>query len=1010
MQGHERELDQSELNRVIAPEIKDDALYALIKRLAATEKLNAVLEIGSSAGGGSTEAFVAGLSENPGHPKLFCIEVSKPRFEQLQQTYANYPFVFCYNRSSVSLDEFPSAETVTKFYREAPSGLVKFPLEQVLDWLRQDMQYVREAGVKAGAIEAIMTEHGIETFDMVLIDGSEFTGEVEYSKIRGARIVLLDDTNTFKCWNVRQEMLADPMYDLIADDQALRNGYSAFRRRAFPRQAGASTFPIHFFTIVLNGEPFIRYHEEIFARLDVPWHWHVVEGVAALKHDTAWSSAAGGHIDGSFHDNGRSNDGTSGYLDDLKARFPDRVTIYRKPLGEFWDGKREMVNAPLPNINEDCLLWQVDNDELWSLEQIQVVHRMFVENPERSAAYFWCWYFVGADKIISTRYNYAQNPNQEWLRTWRYRPGAVWAAHEPPILVVESESNPAEKTDIAKINPFTQDEMEQAGVVFQHFAYATEDQLLFKEHYYGYRDARTQWRALQQQSGSGHLKDYFGWVSDQTMFDDLTHYPLNPVAKINPATGAWTFESGDVDSVRSAGSKRPRIVVDGIFWQYLSSGIGRVWENLLREWTKSGFGNHVIVLDRAGTAPRIDGVHYWTIAKHDYARTGDDSLYLDSVCRQLGADLFVSTYYSTPTTTPSFYCGYDMIPEVLGFPLTDESWKEKRLAIRHAVGHSMISQNSANDLERLYPELPRNQTYVTHVGVAPEFTRPDPVQVNHFLACHGLQGKTYVLMVGERLGYGGYKNGELVFRSLARIPKDRSVVLVCVGGQPELEPQLKQLAPNLDVRQVKLDDLGLRAAYAGAHALLYPSKYEGFGMPPLEAMACGTPAIVCRNSSLPEVVGDAALFVDENDPADMLRAIERLFDLGVRNDLIARGFKQAAGFNFATTADKLAAALMETYARIEDSKVYPPGIGWDELRKLQRLIQRRANEVQERAKAANDSMAVGERIDLLSRKATDSSDLAHALQIISAMRRSPFWKAREITVRILRRLKWRQRA
>jgi hypothetical protein len=72
---------RSELDQIIAPEIKDDAFYRLIRDLAAGEALRHVLEIGSSAGGGSTEAFVAGLAQNAGQPKLFCIEVSKPRFE-----------------------------------------------------------------------------------------------------------------------------------------------------------------------------------------------------------------------------------------------------------------------------------------------------------------------------------------------------------------------------------------------------------------------------------------------------------------------------------------------------------------------------------------------------------------------------------------------------------------------------------------------------------------------------------------------------------------------------------------------------------------------------------------------------------------------------------------------------------------------------------------------------------------------------------------------------------------
>ena len=185
----------------------------------------------------------------------------------------------------------------------------------------------------------------------------------------------------------------------------------------------------------------------------------------------------------------------------------------------------------------------------------------------------------------------------------------------------------------------------------------------------------------------------------------------------------------------------------------------------------------------------------------------------------------------------------------------------------------MISRNSAEDLERLYPNLPRGRTFVTKVGAAPVFTGPNSEQVNAFPVAHRLQDQDYVLMVGERVGYGGYKNGTLAFRALADLPQDKSLILVCVGGRPDVEPELRDLAPKLDVRNLELDDEQLCAAYAGAHALLYPSKYEGFGMPPLESMACGTPPIVCNNSSLPEVVGSAALFVDENDPKDLTRAI-----------------------------------------------------------------------------------------------------------------------------------------
>jgi glycosyltransferase involved in cell wall biosynthesis len=1009
MLSHQRTLDQSDLSRVIAPEIKADAFYEIIRRLAATEALETVLEIGSSSGGGSTEAFVAGLSENRGSPKLFCIEISKPRFRALHEAYQSYPFVHCYNRSTVGVEQFPTPEAIAAFYHTVPSGLREFPLPLVLDWLRQDVQYVRESGVQAGAIETIKAEHGIDTFDMVLIDGSEFTGAVEYKLVEGAKLILLDDTNTFKCHAVRQSLLNDPMYDLLADDQNLRNGYSVFRRRATARRVG-DTLPIHFFTIVLNGEPFIRYHADVFQRLTVPWHWHVVEGVAALTHDTAWSVAGGGHVAASVHDQGRSNDGTSRYLEEVARRFPENVTIYRKPLGEFWDGKTEMVNAPLPNIMEPCLLWQVDNDELWTVEQILSVHGLFTGNPARTAAYYWCWYYVCPGKIISTRYNYAQNPQQEWLRTWRYRPGAVWAAHEPPILVA-GEDDAAKSVNIAKVNPFTQNETEQAGAVFHHFAYATEQQLAFKELYYGYKDARAQWLALQSHSGSGALKDYFGWVSDNTMFDDAAHYLVDPIARFDPAGRRWTFDGAGLlhESRRSVAVRRPRVLIDGLYWQYLSSGIGRLWENVLREWVASGFADNVIVLDRGGTAPRIAGVHYWTIARHDYQQTGRDSLYLQSICRQLDADVFASTYYSTPTTTASFFVGYDMIPEMIGLPDQDETWREKRRAILHASGHSMISRNSAKDLEKVHSSVVADSTYVTFCGIDPCFTRPADDAVEAFRRRHGLGGDTYVLMVGERLGYGGYKNGSLAFRALADLPGDRPLVLVCVGGHQEIEANLLELAPGLDVRRLALDDAELCAAYGGAHALLYPSKYEGFGMPPLESMACGTPAIVCRNSSLPEVAGDAAIFVDENDPTDMADAIVRLFDRGLRADFVERGIRQAAQFTFARTSHTLARALVETYGQLRAGDVPHPDAAWMELRGFQRECQRRSQ-----VERADSNAVTTEEPDVEAPPQPitpnlGNGELALALRTIAAMRTSPFWKARELAVGTLRRAGLRRR-
>lgn len=275
---------------------------------------------------------------------------------------------------------------------------------------------------------------------------------------------------------------------------------------------------IHFFTIVLNGMPFIEKHIDTFLQIDPQWHWHIVEGVAELKNDTAWSVANGGRIENSFHKDGLSNDGTTEYLESLRRMYPSQISIYKKPHGVFWNGKTEMVNAPLPFISEECLLWQIDVDEFWSAPQINNAHKLFFSNPKKFAAFYWSHYFVGKNILISTRNGYANNPTFEWERTWRFLPHFRWAAHEPPTLVEKTYGGSIKAVRNRGI--FSHEETEKHGLVFQHFAYVLEAQLQFKEAYYGYNGALSDWRRLQNTTSFPiKLSDYLGWVNDETMVD-----------------------------------------------------------------------------------------------------------------------------------------------------------------------------------------------------------------------------------------------------------------------------------------------------------------------------------------------------------------------------------------------------------------------------------------------------------------------------------------------------------
>jgi glycosyltransferase involved in cell wall biosynthesis len=384
---------------------------------------------------------------------------------------------------------------------------------------------------------------------------------------------------------------------------------------------------------------------------------------------------------------------------------------------------------------------------------------------------------------------------------------------------------------------------------------------------------------------------------------------------------------------------RPRIVIDGVIFQYQASGIARVWAALLEEWAKSGFIDRVVFLDRGGRGvPQIPGLRSQKFVLHDYARTGADSLALERTCRELDADLFVSTYYTTPTATSSFFVGHDMIPEIIGADLSQEVWREKRRAILHAAARLMVSGNSARDLERIYG-LPQGSTHVAHNGVWRSFYRPSPQEIVSLRKKYGLSDRPYVLMVGERVGVRGSKNGELLFKAIARLPDPSQFTLVCVGGSAVIESRLAALAPKTCTIRLRLDDDDLRAAYRGAHAVCYPSRYEGFGMPVLEAMACGAPVITCRNSSISEIAGDAAIFVGEDDADGAAQAIERLCDPSVREAFIARGAAQAAKFSFADMARNVADALIGTHHRILSGELARPNGVWQDLRETLQTSQ-----------------------------------------------------------------------
>lgn len=300
-----------------------------------------------------------------------------------------------------------------------------------------------------------------------------------------------------------------------------------FFKERLPFERRSEQLPIRFFTIVVNGMPYLRHHVKEFSRLSCDWEWHVVEGVARLENDTSWSVSNGGCIPEKLVRNGLSVDGTSEYLDQIKDEHPCNVFLYRKKHGQMWGGKVEMIRAAFGNAKRPCLAWQIDSDELWTANKIESVRKAFIQQPRKTAAWFWCNYYVGSDIKVTTRNCYSQNPDVEWLRVWNYRPGDAWQSHEPPVLVRRNWRG--KELNVARINPLTHEETEKMGAIFDHLAYTTDDQLKFKEVYYGYRGALAAWRRLQTElpeCGEHKLAQYLPWVKDDTRISRFK--PLGP--------------------------------------------------------------------------------------------------------------------------------------------------------------------------------------------------------------------------------------------------------------------------------------------------------------------------------------------------------------------------------------------------------------------------------------------------------------------------------------------------
>ncbi|MFN9673139.1 MAG: glycosyltransferase family 4 protein [Microcystis sp.] len=442
----------------------------------------------------------------------------------------------------------------------------------------------------------------------------------------------------------------------------------------------------------------------------------------------------------------------------------------------------------------------------------------------------------------------------------------------------------------------------------------------FQEKYLYIIDQRTD--KLEQQKNNQLCKNY------QVQRGDITDLEVNH----DLGVPLIEDERENLQVIQSmCEQSKPIIVIDGVIFQINQGGIARVWYSILQEWSNSEFGQHIIILDRNKTAPRLKNLKYWLLEAYDYNHSGKDTRKIQAICDQLQAALFISTYYTTPLSTPSALMVHDMIPEVLQADLNQPEWQEKHYAILYASRYITISANTARDLVEFYHHITQDKIDVVYNGVSQEFSRSIAQEIDGFKQKYQILNP-YFLIVGSRISLKGYKNVKLFFEAWNNLPKNNNLAVVCVGGDLELEPELSKLATNITTYVLKLDDQDLKTAYSGAIALVYPSLYEGFGLPIIEAMACGCPVITCFNSAIPEVGGDAVLYIDGTSIDEMIQAIKKIQIPEIRQQLIDKGLEKYQQFSWQQNSEKISQIILKTITEVQEN---PSGKVWVELRKLQ---------------------------------------------------------------------------
>ncbi|MGI0488952.1 glycosyltransferase family 4 protein [Pantanalinema rosaneae CENA516] len=272
--------------------------------------------------------------------------------------------------------------------------------------------------------------------------------------------------------------------------------------------------------------------------------------------------------------------------------------------------------------------------------------------------------------------------------------------------------------------------------------------------------------------------------------------------------------------------------------------------------------------------------------------------------KQYSPDIVHETYYAYDRTAPKrskiVLTIHDLIHEKFPqyFAASDQTAAMKAAAIARADQIICVSNNTRTDLLNRFPIDP-SKVSVTYLGCSLVTNQPSNIQPEQ-------RSRPYLLYVGKRDGYKNFAQFLLAYAHSDKL--NREFDLVCFGASPftqfELNTMAKLQLAQEQIHHIPGNEITLASWYTNASILVYPSLYEGFGIPPLEAMTCGCPVACSQMASIPEVVGDAAEFFDPTEPESIAAAIANVLYNSDRSQELSRAGKlRAAQFSWEKCAE-----------------------------------------------------------------------------------------------------------